>query len=415
VAFLAACSSKELLIEVDTADSDVKVVELMIVDSDCTADPANCAGIGPPGATTKPSGTVYYLDGDERLAAPPVNGSARFALEAGTTGLLPRVIALGFASNDEPAGMTFVRDVDVRQHLGEWWKIPLEPRDFAGQGSNPIDIGANDKVTIWRPPRTPGAPGTTDHHASCAMVTHADQSKEFAGPPGDPDCDTFTGDQECDPSWYQSHVTTAPMTPCLDNSTGPCMVGIHASCIDGNKMGGCAPQDLCVPSAACPMCMPDLTPMCADTLATIATVPRIECTVPLRSADHQECTQTATIDASQQFPDGCSMPGLVNAAAPLLMFTTTINFTVASAGTASLMVQLQNNCSLDIDIQAAFTGTPPVQPIRVGTFAMRGGSSRRVAMPVTVKFTSGTDCQNGEHTTCNFAGDLNDSMWQCTK
>jgi hypothetical protein len=119
IAIVAACSSKQLLIEVDTG-SDVDTVELMIVDGDCTAGSADCAGIGPPGVMSKPNGNVYYLDGDDRLAAKPVNGHARFALEPGKTDFMPRLLAVGFDTNDRANGLTFVPNVDVDLHLGEW-------------------------------------------------------------------------------------------------------------------------------------------------------------------------------------------------------------------------------------------------------------------------------------------------------
>ena len=175
-----------------------------------------------------------------------------------------KLAAVGYDKGGAPIALVVDDNgFDLGKQLGEIRRYELVPTVI----TDSVKSDATDGTILWR---------TDPNGVGCLWA-----NGEFFVPPGDHDCDGFTGTQECDEDWYDfKGELTNQVCAVADPTHGTaCVIGYQAGCADGSTTGACD-AEICVGDALCadPNCHGDP----AACLATHADMlPQIDCTIPI--------------------------------------------------------------------------------------------------------------------------------------
>ncbi|MFT3694431.1 MAG: hypothetical protein QM831_14890 [Kofleriaceae bacterium] len=408
VAFLllAACGddTKLALQVVAPQGSGVKTVELWISDEDCN----DCkGGIAPPAADQRPMGSVHLVAGATAFtAAVDSDGIATFGIGKGDGGdvTINKIAAVGYDANNTPIALVVDdQGFDLAKQLGEIRRYELVPTDITAK----VQPDASDGTVLWR---------TDPNGVGCLWA-----NGEFFVPPGDPDCDGFTGDQECDEDWYdfKGDLTDQVCEGADATHGGACVIGYEAGCADGSTGGACE-GEVCVGEALCNDMQCRVDPVaCIGTHAD--SLPRIDCTIPLMT------TSTATFIGvcpgqgnSFNFGNGvthCNASFIQTLQFPP-MLQSKLSFSDATypVGEITIANTGSNPCSVTFATALATNATTDSPVLQRGALALENGNSPIAVLPIFVKFVNTTgDCNSGPiaHIQCTPANLPNDSITKC--
>ena len=245
---LAACGADETILEVDGSAVAADRVELVIAGDPCAT--SGCTVTGPSGNATMP---VFLRDGHRAQAQATTDaGVARFQLEKapGGASTIGKLVAVGWQGNTAVGFATVnALPLDKPGIFQVALKASSQARAFA--------VWTNDMQ----------APTTAQY----ACVTAADGSASVTIVPAeDPDCDGFTGTQECPGGDHIYHnkqpvpLADMPQANCaVDVSVGGANSGIGCrlggtGCTDGMTDiapdAACQASKFCVPEVVCNAC-----------------------------------------------------------------------------------------------------------------------------------------------------------------
>lgn len=290
---LGACDPDATILEVDGQAVAADRVELVIAGSACGS---GCTVTGPSGAPAKP---VFLRDGLARTQATTDSGIARFQLEApdaSAAQVIDKLIVVGW-KGDQAVGFA---------------KVESLPLDQPGIFQVALDkLTQQRALNVW----TNDDAAPTSAQFACVTANAGTSSSLTIVPAEDPDCDGFTGAQEC-PGGDHVYRYTQPVK--LDDMTqancahdgafasgtasAACRLG-GTGCTDGMTDippdAACQVSKFCVPEAVCQAC-PTLDTDClrANILADVNHTP-LDMTVacPIDQDDAATpCASTPALD-----------------------------------------------------------------------------------------------------------------------
>lgn len=413
VLWLIAGCGTGLEIEVDIGTTGADHVELFLATQPCIAP--DCSGITY--ESTLYAGDVNYLDNPQVFATcvDPGTHSAVFEIDPHGASKL-EIIAVG-----SHTGTTTGCTEATTSQQAIVGTTTIEPDlDTTGRALDKVTLVSNTEaghgVTLWRETMTP--------YAACVAVQRLDDPSSYhvIVPAADPDCDGYTGAQECVPGgsdYYDDEVKPQTLADihCLVGTSG-------ATC----KLGGGCEDGTSNPCFAAPYCVPD--GVCASTCLTD---PTQQCFNTQAGRTRVVCTAQVMPDTTPNLPCPNNAPASVDLEAQLLTLSATTMFicddasllkvpatklddfqtsAVFSGATWTATASPSSSCVFDVamtgSVMPAGTGATPID---VAVLQL-SNPSLHMLVPIEFHYTP-SDCAGAQTTSCMITTANDEHLWSC--